>query len=83
MLCGRLQRILKCSFYLTSKRTGILTDYGRGFIPLLSDVSLTEMNANGNLDYFKYFITHVEYYFLTWALLSIFDVMRHRRSKKL
>lgn len=72
----RINRIVKCSLYLSSKRKEmILTNNVRGLVPFVSDISVTEINSNGNVDYPSYVMTHVEYYFLVWFMLNAIDLV--------
>ena len=70
----KLHRFAKCSFYLAYKRKEIfLVNNIRGVVPYFADVSVTEVNHDGQVDYIAFFTSHIEYYFLTWVMLYVID----------
>lgn len=73
---ARIHRVVRCSLYLSSKRKEMLiTNNIRGLVPFVSDISVTEINSNGKVDYPAYVMTHVEYYFLVWFMFNMIDLI--------
>tara|TARA_B100001996_G_scaffold341164_1_gene295066 strand:+ start:86 stop:355 length:270 start_codon:yes stop_codon:yes gene_type:complete len=72
----RVQRIIKCSGYVNSKRQEIVKkNIVRGTIPILSDIIVTDIHDKGHIPYTEFLIGHIEFYALSGILLTLVDCL--------